>query len=164
MSTIRPMRPNDLLRISSTNLDHLTETYHVGFYLEYLTKWPDLCRVIEGIDGEIEGYSMYFLSSPPLFPSQISPPLTHISLHSPRQTRGIPLRPAQPPIRPQNQHKPKLPPLPRPHHRPDHLPHRPTPWLRHPPHLRPRTAVRRPQRMVRGFVCAGREQRCDRLV
>jgi N-terminal acetyltransferase B complex catalytic subunit len=58
MSTIRPMRPNDLFRISSTNLDPLTETYHCGFYLEYLTKWPDLCRVIEGVDGKIEGYSM----------------------------------------------------------------------------------------------------------
>lgn len=57
MATIRPMRPNDLLRISSTNLDHLTETYNIGFYLEYLTKWPELCQIIEGIDGEIEGYS-----------------------------------------------------------------------------------------------------------
>lgn len=57
MSTIRPMRPNDLFKISSTNLDPLTETYNIGFYLEYLTKWPDLCRVIEGMDGKIEGYS-----------------------------------------------------------------------------------------------------------
>jgi hypothetical protein len=57
MSTIRPMRPNDLLLISSTNLDHLTETYNIGFYMEYLTKWPELCQVIEGIDGQIEGYS-----------------------------------------------------------------------------------------------------------
>jgi N-terminal acetyltransferase B complex catalytic subunit len=51
------MRPADLLKISSTNLDHLTETYNIGFYLEYLTKWPDLCRLIEGVDGKIEGYS-----------------------------------------------------------------------------------------------------------
>ena len=57
MSFIRPMLPSDLLRISSTNLDPLTETYNVGFYLEYLSKWPDLCRVIEGHDGQIEGYS-----------------------------------------------------------------------------------------------------------
>lgn len=59
MATIRPMRPSDLLRISCTNLDHLTETYNIGFYLEYLTKWPELCQIIEGIDGEIEGYSKY---------------------------------------------------------------------------------------------------------
>jgi N-terminal acetyltransferase B complex catalytic subunit len=58
MATIRPMRPNDLLLISSTNLDHLTETYNISFYMEYLTKWPELCQVIEGIDGDIEGYSM----------------------------------------------------------------------------------------------------------
>jgi N-terminal acetyltransferase B complex catalytic subunit len=63
MSTIRPMRPNDLLLISCTNLDHLTETYNIGFYMEYLTKWPELCQVIEGIDGNIEGYST---SSTPL--------------------------------------------------------------------------------------------------
>jgi N-terminal acetyltransferase B complex catalytic subunit len=60
MSTIRPMRATDLLRITTTNLDHLTETYNISFYLEYLTKWPDLCRVIEGIDGQIEGYSTLF--------------------------------------------------------------------------------------------------------
>ena len=41
------MRPDDLLHFSSTNLDHLTETYNIGFYLEYLTKWPELCQVIE---------------------------------------------------------------------------------------------------------------------
>jgi N-terminal acetyltransferase B complex catalytic subunit len=57
MSTIRPMRAPDLLRITTTNLDPLTETYNISFYLEYLTKWPDLCRVIEGINGGIEGYS-----------------------------------------------------------------------------------------------------------
>ncbi|KAJ8107165.1 hypothetical protein OPT61_g9053 [Boeremia exigua] len=61
MATIRPMRPDDLLNFSSTNLDPLTETYNIGFYLEYLTKWPELCQVIEGIDGSIEGYS----TSPP---------------------------------------------------------------------------------------------------
>jgi ribosomal protein S18 acetylase RimI-like enzyme len=53
------MRPNDLLLISSTNLDHLTETYNIGFYMEYLTKWPELCQVIEGMDGKIEGYSTF---------------------------------------------------------------------------------------------------------
>jgi N-terminal acetyltransferase B complex catalytic subunit len=51
------MRPDDLLAFSTTNLDHLTETYNIGFYLEYLTKWPELCQVIEGMDGQIEGYS-----------------------------------------------------------------------------------------------------------
>ncbi|CAO2657286.1 Nn.00g034120.m01.CDS01 [Neocucurbitaria sp. VM-36] len=72
MATIRPMRPNDLLRISSTNLDHLTETYNIGFYLEYLTKWPELCQIIEGIDGEIEGYILGKLESSP-YPSPTTP-------------------------------------------------------------------------------------------
>lgn len=54
------MRPDDLLRISSTNLDHLTETYNIGFYLEYLTRWPELCQIIEGMDGQIEGYSTFY--------------------------------------------------------------------------------------------------------
>jgi N-terminal acetyltransferase B complex catalytic subunit len=57
MAKVRPMTHSDLLRISSTNLDHFTETYNIGFYLEYLTKWPELCQIIEGQDDEIEGYS-----------------------------------------------------------------------------------------------------------
>lgn len=65
MASIRPMAAMDLLKISSTNLDHLTETYNVGFYMEYLTKWPDLCRVIEGHDGKIEGYSKHKHSTVP---------------------------------------------------------------------------------------------------
>ncbi|RAR10859.1 acyl-CoA N-acyltransferase [Stemphylium lycopersici] len=72
MAAIRPMRPEDLLRISSTNLDHLTETYNIGFYLEYLTKWPELCQIIEGMDGEIEGYILGKLESSPYQPP-ISP-------------------------------------------------------------------------------------------
>ncbi|PVI03341.1 acyl-CoA N-acyltransferase [Periconia macrospinosa] len=72
MSTIRPMRASDLLRMSTTNLDHLTETYNIGFYQEYLTKWPDLCRIIEGVDGEIEGYILGKLESSP-FPSPVTP-------------------------------------------------------------------------------------------
>ncbi|KAJ4366594.1 N-alpha-acetyltransferase 20 [Ascochyta clinopodiicola] len=72
MATIRPMRPDDLLKFSSTNLDHLTETYNIGFYLEYLTKWPELCQVIEGIDGAIEGYILGKLESSP-YPSPITP-------------------------------------------------------------------------------------------
>lgn len=65
MTTIRAMRPDDLWRITSTNLDHLTETYNISFYLEYLTKWPELCQIIEGMDGEIEGYSTLLPPFPP---------------------------------------------------------------------------------------------------
>lgn len=52
------MTPMDLLRFNPCNLDHLTETYNIGFYLEYFTKWPSLCKVIESEGGEIEAYSM----------------------------------------------------------------------------------------------------------
>ncbi len=71
------MRTTDLLRITTTNLDPFTETYGISFYLEYLTKWPDLCRVIEGVDGEIEGYSAFS------FPS--SSFLSFADMVSPRQ-------------------------------------------------------------------------------
>ncbi|KAF2093621.1 acyl-CoA N-acyltransferase [Rhizodiscina lignyota] len=65
MSSIRPMTAMDLFYFNPTNLDHLTETYNVGFYLEYLSKWPDLCRVIEGHDGKIEAYILGKLESSP---------------------------------------------------------------------------------------------------
>lgn len=61
MASIRPMTPMDLLRFNPCNLDHLTETYNIGFYLEYFTKWPQLCKVIEGPSGQIEAYSMFCL-------------------------------------------------------------------------------------------------------
>ena len=47
----------DLLHFNPCNLDHLTETYNIGFYLEYFTKWPSLCKVVESETGEIEAYS-----------------------------------------------------------------------------------------------------------
>jgi len=57
MATIRPMTPMDLLKFNPCNLDYLTETYNIGFYLEYFTRWPQLCKVIEGNNGQIEAYS-----------------------------------------------------------------------------------------------------------
>ncbi len=59
MSSLRPMTPLDLLNFGSCNLDPLTETYNIGFYLEYLAKWPGLCQVMESHDGRIEGYSKF---------------------------------------------------------------------------------------------------------
>lgn len=47
----------DLLHFNPCNLDHLTETYNIGFYLEYFTRWPNLCKVVESVNGEIEAYS-----------------------------------------------------------------------------------------------------------
>lgn len=57
------MTPMDMLKFNPCNLDHLTETYNIGFYLEYFTKWPQLCKVIEGDNGQIEAYSKTFQAS-----------------------------------------------------------------------------------------------------
>ncbi|TKX27464.1 acetyltransferase (GNAT) domain-containing protein 3 [Elsinoe australis] len=57
MTSLRRMGPKDLLRFNTCNLDHLTETYNIGFYLDYFTKWPELCLVIEDQQGKIQGYS-----------------------------------------------------------------------------------------------------------
>lgn len=59
------MNPMDLLKFNPCNLDHLTETYNIGFYLEYFTKWPQLCKVIESPSGQIEAYS----TSTTIFPT-----------------------------------------------------------------------------------------------
>ncbi|KAJ3761505.1 N-acetyltransferase [Lentinula raphanica] len=38
------------------NLDIWTETYNIGFYLHYLSRWPDLCCVQEAPSGRMMGY------------------------------------------------------------------------------------------------------------
>jgi len=45
------MKLDDLLYFNTCNLDKMTETYHLGFYLEYLSKWPELCRVVVDFPG-----------------------------------------------------------------------------------------------------------------
>ena len=57
MFALRPFLPQDLLSLSLTNLDPLTENYDLGFYTHYLATWPDLCTVAEDINGNIVGYS-----------------------------------------------------------------------------------------------------------
>lgn len=39
------------------NLDPLTETYGLSFYMQYLTRWPEYFQVAESPSGEIMGYS-----------------------------------------------------------------------------------------------------------
>lgn len=64
MAYTRPMTPTDLLKFNPCNLDHLTETYNIGFYLEYFTKWPQLCKVIEDENGQIQAYSKISFARP----------------------------------------------------------------------------------------------------
>lgn len=38
------------------NLDPLTETYGLSFYMQYLAHWPEYFQVAESPAGEIMGY------------------------------------------------------------------------------------------------------------
>jgi len=60
MSSIRRVTPTDLLSLNLTNLDPLTENYDLGFYLNYLMRWPSLFSAVENRDGHIVGYSMFY--------------------------------------------------------------------------------------------------------
>ena len=66
MSSLRPFQPLDLFRFNLTNLDSLTETYDIGFYLSYLARWPSLFTVVEGTQGEVVAYSEFFKFFPRL--------------------------------------------------------------------------------------------------
>lgn len=61
MSSIERMSPLDLLDLNLTNLDPLTENYDLGFYLNYLNKWPSLFSTVKDRDAGIVGYSMLSL-------------------------------------------------------------------------------------------------------
>ena len=51
MTTCRRFSCDDLFHLAATNLDPLTETYTTGFYLMYLTRWPDMCTLLAGPSG-----------------------------------------------------------------------------------------------------------------
>lgn len=57
MANFRRFKPSDLNRLSKCNLDPLTETYELAFYLSYYAKWPSLFQVAEDQHGNIIGYS-----------------------------------------------------------------------------------------------------------
>lgn len=42
------------------NLDPLTETYGLAFYMQYLARWPEYFQVAESPSGEIMGYSRFY--------------------------------------------------------------------------------------------------------
>jgi len=58
MTTIRPFTCDDLFKFSRVNLDPLTETYGMGFYFQYLAKWPDYFSMAESASGHPMGYVM----------------------------------------------------------------------------------------------------------
>lgn len=65
MANFRRFRPDDLNRLSKCNLDPLTETYDLNFYLQYYAKWPSMFQVAEDQHGNIIGYIMGKVESSP---------------------------------------------------------------------------------------------------
>ncbi|CAK36976.1 hypothetical protein CBS63078_183 [Aspergillus niger] len=65
MSSIRRMSPTDLLSLNLTNLDPLTENYDLGFYLNYLMRWPSLFSSVQDRQEGIVGYIMGKLEEQP---------------------------------------------------------------------------------------------------
>ncbi|XP_076463985.1 N-alpha-acetyltransferase 20-like [Babylonia areolata] len=58
MTTIRQFTCDDLFKFNNVNLDPLTETYGLPFYMQYLAHWPEYFQVAESPSGEIMGYIM----------------------------------------------------------------------------------------------------------
>ncbi|KAG9287745.1 hypothetical protein G9A89_004148 [Geosiphon pyriformis] len=58
MSILRRFKATDLFRFNNINLDFLTETYNISFYLSYLARWPDLFCLQESPNGTLMGYFM----------------------------------------------------------------------------------------------------------
>nr|CAG8487134.1 5890_t:CDS:2 [Entrophospora candida] len=58
MSVLRRFKATDLFKVNNINLDVLTETYNITFYLSYLSRWPDLFCLQESSNGIIMGYVM----------------------------------------------------------------------------------------------------------
>ncbi|NXF32429.1 NAA20 acetyltransferase, partial [Nyctibius bracteatus] len=59
MTTLRAFTCDDLFRFNNINLDPLTETYGIPFYLQYLAHWPEYFIVAEAPGGELMGYSEF---------------------------------------------------------------------------------------------------------
>lgn len=78
MANFRQFRPDDLNKFSKCNLDPFTETYELGFYLQYHAKWPSLFQVAEDQHGNIIGYSEHSLS---VYLSLSYRMLTHTNSH-----------------------------------------------------------------------------------
>ncbi|EGD72247.1 N-acetyltransferase [Salpingoeca rosetta] len=58
MTTLREFTCDDLWKFNKVNLDPLTETYNMSFYLLYLAQWPEYFTVAESSSGNLMGYIM----------------------------------------------------------------------------------------------------------
>ena len=68
MCTMRPFSAFHLLKFNNVNLDPLTETYNMSFYLQYLAKWPEFCFTAEAPSGRMMGCTRSTLRFPILRP------------------------------------------------------------------------------------------------
>lgn len=58
MTNLRPFSCDDLFSLNEANLDPLTETYSLTFYLHYLVRWPDYFIVGDHPSGDMMAYIM----------------------------------------------------------------------------------------------------------
>jgi len=58
MTSVLPFTCSDLLGYNGVNVDALTETYGLKFYLQYLATWPELFSCAKTTEGNIMGYCM----------------------------------------------------------------------------------------------------------
>ena len=58
MTTLRQFTADDLFKFANVNLDHLTETYNLAFYMQYLVRWPEYFEVAQTPSGRFMGYIM----------------------------------------------------------------------------------------------------------
>ncbi|KAI8926591.1 acyl-CoA N-acyltransferase [Entophlyctis helioformis] len=56
MTTLRRFTADDMFKFNNINLDPLTETYGLSFYLQYLAQWPDYCMTTQNANGTLMGY------------------------------------------------------------------------------------------------------------
>lgn len=47
---------DDLFKFNHINMDPLTETYNISFYMQYVSTWPSLCATYEDPNGRLMGY------------------------------------------------------------------------------------------------------------
>ncbi|ESN92995.1 hypothetical protein HELRODRAFT_69939 [Helobdella robusta] len=58
MTTIRPFTCDDLFKFNNVNMDPLTETYGISFYLQYYVHSSEYFYSAESPSGDIMGYLM----------------------------------------------------------------------------------------------------------
>lgn len=58
MTSIRPFEMRDLFKFNNINLDNLTETFNMPFYMSYQSIWPEAFTVAEAPDKSLMGYML----------------------------------------------------------------------------------------------------------